>query len=391
MFIFARSDPMSDLLRTLAAYVPPNIIRDTLTEANPAPPTTAWSDRFEAAVLFADVSGFTPLTEALARKGAEGPEELTRLLNTYFSRMIDLIEGEGGEVVKFSGDAVTVLFPASTALPPGADTGQGLACATRRAKQAAEAMQAAMVEFATIETSAGPVALGMKIGIGAGEILAILVGGVFNRWEYVIAGDPLRQVAEAEHQAERGDVILSPEAETLLWPEPLVSQPLTRPEWDQIQNPGAVEAVLRSYVPAAVANWLGEGLHEWLAVLRPMSVLFVGVGGLDYSQPDAVERLHTFLRAAQETIYSYEGSINKLAVDDKGTIFIALFGAPPYAHEDDPERALRCAMDLQHVATAQGLQLAIGVTTGRVFSGRSAATPAGSIPLWVIPLIFRPG
>jgi predicted ATPase/class 3 adenylate cyclase len=373
MFIFARSDPMSDLLRTLAAYVPPNIIRDTLTEANPAPPTTAWSDRFEAAVLFADVSGFTPLTEALARKGAEGPEELTRLLNTYFSRMIDLIEGEGGEVVKFSGDAVTVLFPASTALPPGADTGQGLACATRRAKQAAEAMQAAMVEFATIETSAGPVALGMKIGIGAGEILAILVGGVFNRWEYVIAGDPLRQVAEAEHQAERGDVILSPEAETLLWPEPLVSQPLTRPEWDQIQNPGAVEAVLRSYVPAAVANWLGEGLHEWLAVLRPMSVLFVGVGGLDYSQPDAVERLHTFLRAAQETIYSYEGSINKLAVDDKGTIFIALFGAPPYAHEDDPERALHCAMDLQHVATAQGLQLAIGVTTGRVFSG-----PVGS-------------
>ncbi|MDX1523554.1 MAG: BREX system ATP-binding domain-containing protein, partial [Anaerolineae bacterium] len=83
--------------------------------------------------------------------------------------------------------------------------------------------------------------------------------------------------------------------------------------------------------------------------------------------------LHTFLKSAQETIYSYEGSINKLAVDDKGTIFIALFGAPPYAHEDDPERALRCALDLQKVAAEQGLQLAIGVTTGRVFTG-----PVGS-------------
>jgi predicted ATPase/class 3 adenylate cyclase len=364
---------MSDLLRTLAAYIPPNIIRETLAQANPAPPSRARSGRFEAAVLFADVSGFTPLTEALAQKGAEGPEELTRLLNGYFSRMIDLIEADGGEVVKFSGDAVTVVFPAETALPSDVEPQHGLACATRRAKQAAEAMQAAMVEFATIETSAGPVALGMKIGVGAGEILAIQVGGVFNRWEYVIAGDPLRQVAEAEHQAERGDIILSPEAEGLIWPDALTPKALARPDWEQIENPKAVEAVLRNYVPAAVARWLGEGLHEWLAVLRPMSVLFVGVGGLDYSRPGAVEQLHNFLRATQETIYSYEGSINKLAVDDKGTIFIALFGAPPYAHEDDPERALRCSMDLQQVAEAQGMQLAIGVTTGRVFSG-----PVGS-------------
>jgi class 3 adenylate cyclase len=364
---------MSDLLRTLAAYIPPNIIRETLTSANPAPPAEAWSARFAAAVLFADVSGFTPLTEALAQKGAEGPEELTRLLNDYFSRMIDLIEGEGGEVVKFSGDAVTVVFPAETALPPGVAAEHGLAYATRRARQAAEAMQAAMIEFSTIETSAGPVALGMKIGIGAGEILAIRVGGVFNRWEYVIAGDPLRQVAEAEHQAERGDIVLSPEAEGLQWPEPLSPKPLERPDWRSIDNPAAVETVFRNYVPAAVAKWLAEELHAWLAVLRPMTVLFVGVGGLDYSQPGAVDKLHTFLRAAQETIYSYEGSINKLAVDDKGTIFIALFGAPPYAHEDDPERALRCALDLQEVAGDRGLQLAIGVTTGRVFSG-----PVGS-------------
>jgi class 3 adenylate cyclase len=197
------------LLHTLAAYIPPNITQETLAEASPAPPSQARVDRFEAAILFADVSGFTPLTEALAKRGAEGPEELTRLLNSYFSRMIALIEAEGGEVVKFSGDAVTVIFPA---IQPD------LAQATRRAEQAAAAMQAAMSEFATLETSAGPVALGMKIGLGAGEILAMRIGGVLDRWEYVIAGDPLRQVAEAEHRAERGDIVLSPEAEALIWP-----------------------------------------------------------------------------------------------------------------------------------------------------------------------------
>jgi class 3 adenylate cyclase/predicted ATPase len=355
---------MSELLRTIATYVPPNIVRATLAESTPSPPTDAMPDRFPAAILFADVSGFTPLTEALAQKGAEGPEELTRLLNGYFSRMITLIEAEGGEVVKFSGDAVTVVFPArSEALGP----------ATRRAWQAAEAMQAAMSDFTTLETSAGPVALGMKIGIGAGEILALQVGGVRDEWEYVIAGDPLRQVAEAEHQAGRGEIILSPEAEAIMAPESIAPCPLPQPDWESIQNPAEVETVLRAYVPDVVTAWLAEELQDWLAVLRPMSVLFIGVAGLDYSQGDAVEKLHHFLRAAQEIIYRYEGSINKLAVDDKGTVLIALFGAPPHAHEDDPERALRCALNLQGMAGKQGLYLAIGVTTGRVFTG-----PVGS-------------
>jgi class 3 adenylate cyclase/predicted ATPase len=355
---------MADLLRTLAAYVPPDIVRAALSETSPLPPAEAQADRFSAAVLFADVSGFTPLTEALAQKGAEGPEELTRLLNGYFSRMIALIEGQGGEVVKFSGDAVTVVFPALH---------EDLGVATCRAKQAAEAMQAAMDEFATLETSAGPVALGMKIGIGAGEIMAARVGGMFGRWEYVIAGDPLRQVAQAEHQASRGDIILSPEAEAIIVPHAVEPRPMPPPDWAGVQDTAAVEAVLRAYVPGVVSTWLGEALQEWLAVLRPMSVLFIGIGPIDYTQSDAIDKLHAFLRGSQEIIQRYEGGINKVAVDDKGTISIVLFGAPPRAHEDDPERALRCALDLQGLAEAQGLELAIGVTTGRVFAG-----PVGS-------------
>lgn len=351
---------MSDLLHTLAAYVPPHIAQEVLSEPAPVPPSAPKGNRFPAAVLFADVSGFTPLTEALAQKGSEGPEELTRLLNRYFSRMIGLIEAEGGQVVRFSGDALTVLFPAIH---------EGLDIATRRAQQAATAMQSAMDAFSSLSTSVGPVELGMKIGIGSGEIVAAQVGGVSDRWEYVIAGDPLRQVAQAERQAERGEILLSPEAEAAIAPQPQPPRPLTRPDWTQIQNPQAAEAVLRVYVPSVVIAWLGEELRDWLAVLRPMSVLFIGVAGIDYNQSDAVARLHHFTGAAQEIVHRYEGSINKLAVDDKGTISIVLLGAPPRAHEDDPERALRCALDLQKLASQQGLELAIGVTTGRVFAG----------------------
>ncbi|MEM7030526.1 MAG: adenylate/guanylate cyclase domain-containing protein, partial [Chloroflexota bacterium] len=358
---------MSNALSVIATYVPPDVTRNALSSPQDLLERTTFQSRhLNAAILFADVSGFTPLTEALAQKGTEGPEELTRLLNTYFTKMISLIEAEGGEVVKFSGDAVTVVFPVE-------DDDESLGMVTRRAKQAAVAMQTAMTAFANLKTSVGSVELGMKIGVAAGEITASQVGGVRGRWEYVISGDPLRQVAEAEHQAERGDIVLSPEAEAVIFPEVLPPQSLQPFDWHNLNNAELIEQALRRFVPGAVLVLIEEGLHDWLAELRPMSVLFIGIGGLDDQEASAIETLHNFLQSAQHIIYHYEGSINKVAVDDKGTIMIVLFGAPPFAHEDDSERALRCSLDLQTMAQDQGLQLAIGATTGRVFSG-----PVGS-------------
>jgi class 3 adenylate cyclase len=360
---------MPDLTQALAAYVPQRIVRAALQGAQP--PAQARAERFLSAVLFADISGFTPLTEALAARGAEGTEELTQLLNDYFWHMIALIEAQGGEVVKFSGDALTALFSAER---------EGLGTAARRAQQAAQDMQSAtggtpcndaIHSGMTLQTSIGPVELAMKIGIGAGEILALHVGGISGRWEYVVAGDPLRQVTQAEKQAERGQVILSPEAQAVVLAHPVSPGPTPPLDWSQARDLQAVAAVLRCYVPTVVVDWLEGGLQEWLAVLRPMVVLFVGVSGIDYTKDSAkaIAQLHTFLRTAQKTIDRYQGSINKLAVDDKGTVLLALLGAPPYAHADDAERALGCALDLQAAVEAQELRLAIGVTTGRVFAG----------------------
>src|SRR5689334_20414330 len=68
--------------------------------------------RASGAVMFADVTGFTPLAEALAlaygpRRGAE---ELTALLNQVYDALIAQVERFGGSVVGFSGDAITCWF-----------------------------------------------------------------------------------------------------------------------------------------------------------------------------------------------------------------------------------------------------------------------------------------
>jgi class 3 adenylate cyclase len=70
---------MPHTLAAMLPYIPPGLARALLTDPTLAP----LEEQFPAAVLFADISGFTPLTETLAQRGAEGPEEMTRLLNAY--------------------------------------------------------------------------------------------------------------------------------------------------------------------------------------------------------------------------------------------------------------------------------------------------------------------
>ena len=60
--------------------------------------------------MFADVSGFTRLSERLARRGNEGGEQLVDLINACFTALLAEAYGRGGSLVKFGGDAMVLLF-----------------------------------------------------------------------------------------------------------------------------------------------------------------------------------------------------------------------------------------------------------------------------------------
>src|SRR5215212_9663339 len=72
----------------------------------------ALPDRTTGAALFADISGFTALTEALveALGPQRGAEELTRWLNKIYDALVAEIESYHGSVISFSGDAMTCWF-----------------------------------------------------------------------------------------------------------------------------------------------------------------------------------------------------------------------------------------------------------------------------------------
>jgi len=111
----------------------------------------AASRSFQAAIAIADISGFTSLTEALTLTGPGGVELLTRCMNSYFAQVIDLVTLHGGDVSKFAGDAMLIVFAptkeeiatataaaASNSNNNNAADDGGLGAATRRAAIAAK-------------------------------------------------------------------------------------------------------------------------------------------------------------------------------------------------------------------------------------------------------------
>ena len=387
-------------LRALSVYAPPPVTR--LALQNPHQKFEGFSRRFHAATVFADISGFTPLAEALASRGGRGAEELTSILNDVFEALITTVELHGGQVVKFGGDALSMIWPCDQATM--SDT-------VWRALQAAFAMQAAMAKFMLVPTSQGDFELRMKIGLSAGELLEVHAGGEFSRWEYVLAGAPMANMSSAENQAEAGQIVvdqtvwqhiegrdlksinleqglpadlehntshvfgdeIAPGFYTIthFWCN-LPPTPLAAPTWSHLEPAVAtkVAATLRGYIPGAIASNLESGHRDMLAELKPMTVCFIGFSGIDYDhEPEAGSRLSNFMLDAQKVIYHYEGSVNKLAIGDKGSVLLVLFGAPPFFHEDDEALGVACALELDQVAARYQLELRVGLAAGPLFAG----------------------
>ena len=132
---------------------------------------------------------------------------------------------------------------------------------------------------------------------------------------------------------------------------------------------------LLAYVPPAVVDQLERGGSNWLAELRRVTVLFVNFPGLTPSTP--LERAQTVMRELQTILYRYEGTINKLSLDDKGASLVAALGLPPLSHEDDAERAVRAALAIRDRLALMQVRHSTGSPPARR-SAASWATPPGA-------------
>jgi class 3 adenylate cyclase len=220
--------------------------------------------------------------------------------------------------------------------------------------------------------------LRLRAGVAAGRTLAVRVGTA-ERWELAVAGPAVADAFAAQSFAATGEVALSTGAQSALngaarWTPMsdglgVLLEVTASPDAEVAEAP-AVEAphTLAGYLPDVVrARVLGSS-GDWLPELRPVTAVFVRLDDIDARAPD-VDRLQTAMALLQQGADAYEGSVDHLVFDDKGTVVTVLFGLPPRAHEDDPLRGMLCAVEIHEQLAVRGVAASMGVATGRVFSG----------------------
>src|SRR5438876_91353 len=138
---------MSELLRP---YVP-RVVIDWLRETPSVTHRTV-----EGSLVFADISGFTNLTERLARRGKVGAEEMGDLLNATFEQLLVPAYEYGAALIKWGGDAVLLLL-------------EGDDHAARACRGAYE-MQQVIGRVGRLRTPAGAVTLRMSVGVHSGDL-----------------------------------------------------------------------------------------------------------------------------------------------------------------------------------------------------------------------------
>lgn len=335
----------------LYAYVPRWVL-ERLQTARVNPGDT---HSLQAVVLYGDLAGFTPLTEAMAQRGPQGVEVLTRILDDVFGAIVEAVLAFGGDVARFSGDSVAAFWPLEDERKAG-----GL-----QAIAAAQAVQRCMQRFRRTETPWGPTDLEMRLGVGYGPANLLIVGTEKDR-RFVLAGPALDRAAAAEESAPHGQVHLHSSIRHLVGEEVLCDAsgcllalrtdvspfPPTPP-------PAIDPAYLRPFVHPALVERILAGRGEYLADFRhDVAVLFASfaAGG-----PVAIQ---AYTAQVMGIVERHGGSVAIVDAVEKAHVLVSMFGVP-LSRGDNCARAAACALDV----AALPATLAIGATTGTLFAG----------------------
>src|SRR5262245_34212652 len=290
----------------------------------------------EGSMVFVDISGFTKMSERLARHGKVGAEEVTDVLGAVFAKLLAVAYGEDGSLLKFGGDALLLWF-----------VGDGHAI---RAATAAHGMRATLRGIGKLDTTAGKVVLRLSVGVNSGAFHFFLVGE--SHRELIVTGPAASRTVDMESTATAGEILLSTDTAAEL-PDTTLGQPkgdgilLRRGPSalsfarDQLEVPIASVDVA-GCIPLALREHLLSGFTD--PEHRIATVAFVHFDGVDAMTdeqgPDVVAKgLHELVSVAQRAVEEHGVTFLGTDIDHDGGKIILVAGAP-LARGDDEGRML---------------------------------------------------
>lgn len=339
------------------AYVP-RLVREWIID-DPSP--SSIHRRLEGSMVFADVSGFTMMSERLSRLGRIGAESVTDVISTCFNRMLHEAYAFGATLLQFGGDALLLLLRGPEH--------------QRRAAAAALEMRRALRALRGLPTEAGAVSLNMTVGVQSGHFDFFLVGG--SHRQLVVGGPTASRLVELEGAAAKGRLLVSDSTAALL-PARNVgprSGPgrLLRGHLDLPRQAGAefldVDADMSRYIPVGLTRVIESGsVHP---EHRMATVGFVEYRGLDDTilasgTEEAARRLDELVRGVQAAIDGRGVCFQSADVGENGGKLYLSVGAPISTGNDEEQmlHALREIVELD-----VGLAVRAGTNSGGVFTG----------------------
>jgi len=312
-----RHQPTTDL----AAYVPATASLVDVSDPG--------HRRVAGTVLFVDVTGFTALSERLAKRGKVGAEEITEIISALFDRLLAKAFDRGGDLLKFGGDALLLLFT-------GAEHHQ-------RGIQASKAMQESLEA-----QRVGGIRLRMSGGLASGPV-DLFVAGELHR-ELILIGATVDRALTLEKESEPGETRVDEYDDGGL--DTWVGEP--GPQVD----PGR-------YIPGQLRPLLGAGQPEH----RTVTIGFAKLTGLEtFSErpSELASSLHVVVSTVEEVAQTH--GVCLLGTDVAiGGVKLLLTSGAPVAHGDNEERMLRLARAVTDFDLPLPIQF--GIATGRVFAG----------------------
>lgn len=321
----------------------------------------------DCTLVFADISGFTRMTEMLAGRGKIGAEEIGDLINDTFEPLLATAYGYGAGLIKFGGDATLLFFHG-----PGH---------VERGCRAAHDMQKVMRATGSRRTSRGPLRLRMSVGVHSGVCDFFLLGHADHR-DLVVAGPAVTTLTQMEKVAGPGQIVISDRTAARLaaggakapstavgdgWllrhaPKLPGRKRLAQPLDFAGVDPGvAVSRILREHV-------LGRGLDS---EHRHAAVGFLRFSGVDRllaaHGPDATQStLDHVITTLQSAAAANEVTYTTADIGPEGGKVLLCAGAPRRVGRDEDRMiaTLRAVLD-----AGTELELSAGATSGRVFSG----------------------
>ncbi|GAB4487649.1 MAG: adenylate/guanylate cyclase domain-containing protein [Anaerolineales bacterium] len=302
---------------------------------------------FEAVGMFADMSGFSAMTDELMTHGQHGAEVLAVVLRKAFEPMIQSVYEHGGFIATQAGDAFTALFPVTT---NPQETAQ-------KALTAAIEIQNHIQAQSRPTTPYGEFSIAVKIGLTIGVAAwGILKSQDEKQAVCYFKGSAIDESAQAEHFAKREEIILSPSfyktVQTVVRVENIENHFRLLDYTGKLTAPQAI--LLPAFDLDLASRFFPKDLftQRFAGEFRQVVGLFIGM-----PEVEQVSELNRIMQSVFELQKRYSGLV-KLYFGDKGPHILVIWGAP-IAYENDVERALSFILDLK---TRANTRLHAGVT-----------------------------